>query len=252
MKLRQVKRKIAKPKKNITGFVIWSGLSPMDNTTPIAAIVTLKSGNGKTGNMLQTWVMRTDIPPIDVVQSKQDDPICGDCNFKSHNGCYVRIDTAPTKIYKSFIKGNYLVLNFADIALLSVGRQARIGTYGDPCMIPTNIWQQLIKNSSGHTGYTHGYNLPFFDVKLLDICMLSADTLADSIKYNKLGYRTFTAIAGDENIPPGQLVCPYFTNEVPCIDCLLCDGSMGNGKSIIAPIHGIKHVIDKFSIARYK
>ena len=246
MQLRQIKKKALKaPIQKQTGFILWEGYSPVDNAH-IVAIATLTSKNEKTGNMVQTWILRTDIEPNKAVKNSQDSAICGACPFASGKGCYVRAEQAPLAVFKAYHKGNYKRLSFDELPLVGVNRSVRLGAYGDPAMVPTSIWKQVIKNSLSWTGYTHQIKAPWFDKELAKICMVSADTLAESEKYNALGLRTFTAISDQEDVPGGQLVCPNFTHGTRCVDCGLCNGSIGNGKSIIAPIHGTKQKIVKF------
>ena len=94
------------PKKP-TGYVIWEGISPLDNATEIVAIAIPKSTNGKTGNMLQTFILVKDTDPITANRRGEDFAICGECplkgipNFKKNKGtadkrpCYVTLAHAP-------------------------------------------------------------------------------------------------------------------------------------------------------------
>lgn len=244
MKLQQIKQvSKAKPKKE-TGFVLWEGNSPVDNA-PIAAIATLSSKNVKTGNMVQVWIIRTDIEPRKAVKQGKDNSICGSCPFKSGNGCYVRAEQAPLAVFKAYHRNKYKRLSPSELSLVGIGRTVRIGAYGDPAMVPFWVWESVIKNSTGHTGYTHQQKESFYDVRLNKILMVSADTLAESEKLNDLGIRTFTAISENEEVPGDQLVCPNFTHGIQCAECKLCNGGQ-NGKSIIAPIHGTQVKIVKF------
>jgi len=245
MKLSQVKKKKPTVKKSTqTGFILWEGLSQHDNK-PIAAIATMTSNNVKTGNMIQTWIIRTDIEPHEAVKNSQDGSVCGACPFKSGAGCYVRTEQAPLAVYRAYHKGNYKRVSIAEIPLIAINRTVRIGAYGDPAFVPTHIWKALVSNAIGFTGYTHQHKQPWFDPNLTKYCMVSADTIAESEKLNAMGIRTFTAISDKESVPDNQLICPNFTHGVICNDCKLCDGGK-NGKSIIAPIHGVKQKIVKF------
>ena len=234
-----------KPKTKESGYILWEGLSPFDGA-PIVAIATLSSKNDKTGNMIQTWILRTDIPPHEAVKNKQDGSICGDCKFKSGGGCYVTVFQAPLAVYKAYKKGNYNKINQSEIATIGANRSVRLGSYGDPSMIPTKIWSNLISCAKNHTGYTHQINQSFFDKDMLNIVMVSADTAEESIKYNDLKIRTFTAITADEEIPTTAIVCPNTTHNIQCIDCGLCSGGV-NGKSIVVEIHGSNKVINQFT-----
>ena len=66
------------------GFVIQRGLSPIDGK-PFVVIMTMESKNRKTGNMIQVWIMRDDIDPVEAVREGDDYSICGKC---PHRGFY--------------------------------------------------------------------------------------------------------------------------------------------------------------------
>jgi hypothetical protein len=67
------------------GFVFYKGRSPIDNA-PIVGIATLESKNGKTGNMVQTWILREDMHPLEARATKADRAYCGDCPNAISNG----------------------------------------------------------------------------------------------------------------------------------------------------------------------
>ena len=243
-----IKKAKTKTHKNTSypGFILWEGFSPFDGA-PIVAIATMKSVNEKTGNQVQTFIIRTDMKPADAVDQGLDGSVCGDCPFSGGRGCYVSIWQAPRAVYEAYKKGNYKKAGPGEIALIGVNRSVRIGAYGDGAMVPTYIWQELISCAINHTGFTHQYKQPFFDKDLLKICMLSADTVQDSVEFNKMGIRTFTPITENEEIPASAIVCVNTTNpDVQCIDCGLCSGGP-NGKSVVVEIHGSKSIINKFT-----
>ena len=62
----------------MAGFVFYRGKSPIDGA-PIVAIATLESKNGKTGDMVQTWILREDISPLMAIKTGADRSICGNC-----------------------------------------------------------------------------------------------------------------------------------------------------------------------------
>lgn len=63
------------------GFIFYRGFSPVDGA-PIVGIAVLKSKNTKTGNMIQTYILRVDVHPIDVSKS-------------------------VSAVYKAFLRGSY-------------------------------------------------------------------------------------------------------------------------------------------------
>ena len=66
------------------GVLLWRGPSPVDGA-PIMCILTglqSPSVNGKTGPMLQTWIMREDIPPHHAQRGGEDSSVCGGCPLR--------------------------------------------------------------------------------------------------------------------------------------------------------------------------
>ena len=66
------------------GYVLWEGASPLDQA-PIVVIATMNSSNVKTGNMIQTWILRSDINPVQAVNDGNDYSICGDCPHRKND-----------------------------------------------------------------------------------------------------------------------------------------------------------------------
>ena len=60
------------------GIVFYRGPSQIDGK-PIVAVATLKSNNRKTGDMIQTWILRSMMSPIRALATGGDRSICGDC-----------------------------------------------------------------------------------------------------------------------------------------------------------------------------
>ena len=84
-------------------MIIYKGPSLIDGS-PIIAIATLNSSNSKTGAMVQTWIMRSDIEPHHAIKTGADISVCGDCPHRpANNGsCYVLTFQAPLSIYRAF------------------------------------------------------------------------------------------------------------------------------------------------------
>ena len=135
------------------GFVIYEGASSLDPQIEIAVIAILKSANGKTGNMIQTYILVKDTDPRYANKSGLDFAICGDCIHRgrpSNNPdkklaegrtCYVNIGQGVLIVWKQYQKGAYPYLSgHEDIAQLGAGQIVRLGTYGDPSAAPSFIW----------------------------------------------------------------------------------------------------------------
>jgi len=185
------------------GKIIYNGKSLLDNKTPIIAVAVngnKSAPNSKTGDMLQTYILTKDIDPRLANKTGQDFGICGNCPHRGtptddpkksvamDRNCYVRIDQGPLVVYKSFHKGNYPIATDQEIVEMGSNRPVRLGTYGDPAAVPRNVWDLLISESTGHTGYSHQSKIKD---SYSDICMHSVEDKKQAIAAWKDGKRTF-------------------------------------------------------------
>jgi len=214
--------------------IIYKGPSLLDGK-PIVVIATYSDRNTKTGKVLQTYIIRSDISPLEASKSGEDFSICGDCKFRGtattdpdrrqavKRDCYVNLGQGPTIVYKSFVRGVYPMANTWQIKTLGADRIVRIGTYGDPAAVPSWLWEQLLKQCKSWLAYSHqsGWRP--------DIAMQSADTMAEAVEHWKSGHRTFRVIAdlGDLDTTK-EILCPASKEagrRVQCTACKLCKGS---------------------------
>ena len=228
--------------------VIYKGQSLLDGK-PIVAIATYSDRNTKTGKVLQTYIIRADISPLEASKSGEDFSICGDCKFRGtpttdpvrkqavKRDCYVNLGQGPTIVFKSYMRGVYpMANNRADRTDLGFGRVVRIGTYGDPAAVPSWVWDQLLTGCESHLAYSHqsGFRP--------DIAMQSADTEAQAVAHWKNGARTFRVITDIGDLVKGkEILCPASKEagrRVQCNACKLCGGtSIKASKSIAIVQH---------------
>jgi hypothetical protein len=238
--------------------VIYSGPSLIDGK-PIVCIAIIGSGNIKTGNMVQTYIIRSDISPMDASKSGEDYSICGDCIHRGtptdnpdkkqalNRSCYVTIYQGPTVVYKGYKRGIYPIASADDTRTIGKGRMVRLGSYGDPSAVPKSVWDELLSESVGHTGYSHQSKNPKVSVDYNRV-MVSADSKASAQGYHLNGKRTFRVIPvkvwenqGKASMLQSEILCPASNeagNKVTCIDCKLCVGSSIKAKSIAIVSHG--------------
>ena len=230
----------------MAGFIFYRGPSPIDGA-PIVAIATLKSANGKTGDMVQTWILREDISPLDAIASGQDKSICGNCAHRGRKGkkrtCYVQADKAPSSIWNAFHRGQYIDLSNDTelIAYLVAGRIVRMGAYGDPAMVPVKRWRALLAAAAGRTGYTHAWRRVWAQA-LRPYVMASVDNQSELDLARSMGWRTFRVRTETEPLQANEFACPASPeggNKKQCITCKACDGADRPGKASAAIIvHG--------------
>jgi hypothetical protein len=230
------------------GVVLYEGPSKLDGA-PIVVIATgLKaaSKNAKTGAMVQTYIIRSDVDPVNAVRQGADASICGDCQHRGDGtgkgrSCYVTLIHGPSAVYRAFKRGIYPKATAFEAAALFAGKMVRLGTYGDPAAAPFALWKTALLHAKGWTGYTHQWR----DVaaRWSELVMASADSVADMEAAHALGYRTFRVTAEPfQNVKGKESTCPASDekgNVTSCITCKACMGTAGKAKaSITIAAHG--------------
>jgi len=230
--------KTTKASKATLGFTLYHGPSALEPSRMIAAILTLKTSNRKTGNMAQVWIIDAGpLNPVELSKAKLDASICGNCPHRHslEGSCYVNLGQAPLAIYRAFKNGRYEAFNPIEHGHYLSTRKTRLGAYGDPAAVPYAVLKQITELSLAHTGYTHQAAHSAFDARYTSICMVSADTPKQALKWQALGAKTFrVALAGD-TLAANELECLADSKGLTCNECGLCDGST---KNIAITVHG--------------
>lgn len=214
--------------------ILWEGPSELDGA-PLVVIATglaTDSANRKTGEMVQTYILRADVSPVLAVQTGADSSICGDCRHRGATGprtCYVNLGQGPLTVWTAYRAGRYRRATPAQVAEAGRGRLVRLGTYGDPAAAPAILWGRLVAWAVGHTGYTHQWRT---SAGLRGLLMASVETLAEHAEAVAAGWRTFRVAMLGEARQTGERPCPAAKESgarVTCSACLLCHGT-GEGK----------------------
>ena len=236
------------------GAILYRGPSMLDGA-PIVVIatgLTGKSRNAKTGDMVQTWILRDDVDPHDATKGGEDASICGDCVHRPALGgsCYVKVFQAPKSVWKAFQRGVYSEgLDYAVQA--AAGRMVRLGSYGDPAAVPLRVWEAFTSLAEGWTGYTHQWRTAPAGFKPL--VMASADSEAEGIIARVSGWRTFRVRTASEPILAKQeFMCPASEEAGRKTDCASCKACMGTeSKARVSPViiaHG--NTARRFTLTR--
>lgn len=237
-----------------TGCVFYRGPSLLTGD-PIVAIATGLDGgslNPKTGPLVQTWILRPDLPPMEAKRQNLDDAICGDCKLRGDGGfgavCYVPTWRGPLQVYKAFIHGAYLEVAWPDLQALVEGRHVRLGAYGDPAAVPFEVWRSLLTTVAGWIGYTHQWRR--CDVRLKAIAMASVDTIDEFHAAHLGGWRTFR-IRGreDDLLARLEFACPAsdeMQHRTTCQACQLCRGTSSPARSVAIVAHGHNGALANF------
>lgn len=233
---------------NPNGMILYEGPSRLDNQPIVVIAVGLKQGssNTKTGAMVQTYILRADMNPMEAVSKGADSSICGACPHRGDGtgkgrSCYVTLVHGPRGVFGAYSRGAY------PKALPMVAREAvrgkmvRLGTYGDPAAVPIHVWQNLLTHAAGWTGYTHQWRR--IHPAWAKMVMASADSEAEMRAAHAKGFRTFRVTANPrENIRGLEIICPAseeMGKRTTCHECRACMGTSGKARaSIQIAAHG--------------
>lgn len=222
------------------GLELYRGPSVL-NGDPVVALLTLHSGNDKTGDMCQVWILRADMHPQEAVATGADEAMCGHCDQRHflEGACYVNITRqGPARVWQAWMNGRYPVATRRHIKRLT-GRGVRLGAYGDPAAVPDRVWRPIVKVAGFTTGYTHQAHHPNFDPAVLDYCMVSADNVSASRYHQAIGRRTFRVKTEGQPVLAGETYCPADREkDVQCLDCGMCSGANAKGPNIVIDVHG--------------
>lgn len=224
-------------------LIAWRGPSELDGAPLRLSLTTTPSRNRKTGQMVQSFILRDDMDPLAAIASGQDRSICGDCPLsglqpdgsRQGRACYVVIRHGPLAVWR----GNSKQGGLAEATEALQGKSLRLGAYGEPAAVPLHVWKQLLTGVRRYTGYTHQWpNLPS---EWQGILMASVESEADAEKAQALGWRTFRVSATGEPTSR-EVICPNVTTGRTCIECGACNGTAGgsspNRRSIVIAAHG--------------
>jgi hypothetical protein len=230
-------------------IILYQGAS-LINGQPIVALAQSDSTNSKTGNMIQTFILDATVDPLEASRTGRDESICGSCPHRgtpndndkgqaTNRTCYVTLAHAPLGKYKAYKKGVYGTTTSTLKQIESFGslQGVRLGTYGDPCAVPNDIWKALTSKALYSTAYTHAAINP-----MPESIMTSTDNLKQSIDAWGRNERTFRVISHvDQLYKRREVLCPAseeMGKRATCASCKLCGGASVNAKSIAIVAHG--------------
>lgn len=233
----------------VNSGVVWEGISPVPHAKHRLAVVltglTRPSQNRKTGPMVQSWIIRPDVDPVYASRTGDDDAYCGNCegraarkdggdNTHRKGWCYVNKLHGPRQAWETARQGVWV----PDLSILR-NRQIRLGAYGDPGMVPYELWDRLIRATgrpNSHTGYTATWREEWADQRLKDFCMASVQSDEEALLAERMGWRTYQIVPSFENLRRNQTPCREATHGETCSQCMLCSGGdRRKGSIVITP-----------------
>jgi len=243
--------------------IVYEGPSAIDGR-PIVVILTgikTASANAKTGDLVQSFIIRADVDPVQALQSGADASICGMCEHRpllarvsGKPPCYVNVGRSVLAVYRAYRRGSYTrATTRAQVRAALQGRRLRLGMYGDPAAAPVELWRELVSYAAGHVGYSHQWQAVGFDVAAwAPLVMASADTAAEARQATDMGLRYFRVSVGVDKAPL-ETTCPASAEggrKALCADCMLCGGTSKKARSIVIADHALGHKTRVISIRR--
>jgi hypothetical protein len=231
------------PQKRLSGLILYEGPSLIDGK-PIVAIITnikRKSKNLKTGKSAQVFILRSDIHPCIAFKTGEDYSVCFNCKHRIWKTCYVDVSRSVTQVYLAYKRGSYPYADLDNIKMLE-NKVVRLGSYGDPSVISTQIWDIVASVTKRCLGYTH--NWKNCNKELKNYCMASVDSIKEYRQAKLLGWRTFR-IRYNNIILENEKMCMGGKRGVTCSKCLSCCGIFKNGADRTVLAHGTKYKIER-------
>ena len=247
----------------ILGYIAYEGPSEIDGAPIVVIVNKIDNGstNAKTGAIVQTFIIRSDISPVEALQTGADESICGDCAHRPYliktgesdePPCYVQVAKSVLSVFNAYKRGRYVKADPATIAKALQGKIVRLGTYGDPFAAPVAMWNQIIRYAAGRRGYTHQWQRADFDAAAwAPLVMASADTIDQAAHANLLGMRVFRVSIGVDK-QPGEAVCPASAEGLrksTCAKCTLCAGTSIQARDVVIADHAAGHARRVIAIA---
>ena len=227
------------------GIVLWEGTSLIDHVTPVVCIATglvRGSENVKTGGMVQTYILRSDLAPMEAVKTRTDVGICGGCVHRQqadgNRTCYVNLAHGPSGVYGAYVRNVYPHVSLSEATALCANKMVRLGTYGDPAAVPLHVWKAVTALAKGHTGYTHQWRKVQFQ-GLKHYTQASCETEQDVVRANARGFGTFHVLPLGAPVPSKVLHCPASVElgkGTTCEQCGACNGR--KGVNVVIYAHG--------------
>jgi hypothetical protein len=248
------------------GLILFDGPSIIDGE-PIVVIATgfkRSTANPKTGDMLQSWILRRDVAPFSAIHNGADVSICGDCplrgiierstgKYRTVNrlrACYVNTGQAPSAVHQAFLRGRYEPFDRRHHIHLFEDRMLRIGSYGDPVAAPYAMWSTIAKVALARTGYTHQWRNGRF-WRFRSLVMASVESIDDASLAWSRGWRTFRTAPIGEQPAPGEFSCPASAEQghrLTCERCGACNGADGSPDraSVVIWAHGSPATVSSY------
>jgi hypothetical protein len=228
-----------------SGVVLWRGPSQFDQT-PIVVILTYRSKNKKTGNILQVYILPDKDSPLYNLASNGGQSVCHECPLRPKpwgcGACYVQVNRDPQHVWKAFQAGRYDDgFEALNARLPKLPDTVRVGAYGDPLAVPDVVWLRLKIRFRVMLGYTHAW---YTTHTTLRYWRATCHSQPDITIARRMGWKVFvvtSSAAALRHRPHHLIPCSTVTNPgTTCVECGRCNtfSTCHNPERIAIPVHG--------------
>ena len=224
--------------------VIHDGKSPYDSAEIMVLAVCIKesSTNIKTGWMIQIYILRKDVPPVEAVKLGLDESVCGNCSMRWNKGggCYV-IPFHYSRMWKKGLEAPRITPT--ELAKLADKHNTPIrqGAYGDPAMVPMDVWEELENAVSNKKGSSYTHQWEWVSPEYAKFSMASVENLKQKADAQALGYRTYRMVYDESEIVKDERLCLNSSRGIQCRECGQCGGNRSKASHRQKNIAIVKH-----------
>ena len=188
--------------------------------------MTMDSGNTKTGNMCQVWILTENIHPVDAVHLGGMTPFVVIAHTVNSPTVHVLVMWMWVRLPLLF--GSHTSVASTVSLVISTlwprGQEDPLGRLWWSCNDLSSL-AALLNEHAGHTGYTHQWSQPWAQW-CKGVFQASCDSFAQYLDASAHGWKTFAVVAKGKQSFSGKL-CPATADnsQAQCITCSLCDGA---------------------------
>lgn len=198
-----------------------------------------KSGNIKTGNVIQQYITPANWEGIEAVDVIKSEAVCKDCPLIGGE-CYVKNKMSKMGLLSTSRTTNHIEAHELNQLKKFTGKFIRFGAFGEPVLAGVLATSGIALVARNWTGYTHQWMDTAYNWAS-KYFMASVHTVAEKVKANAMGFRTFRVGQSVDEMQADEVLCPASTEagkRTTCDLCGLCKGASSKAKNVFIVQHG--------------
>ena len=141
--------------------------------------------------MIQIYILVKNVSPVEAVKLELDASVCGNCSMRWNKGggCYV-LPIWMTPMWKKGLEAPRITPT--ELAKLANKHNTPIrqGAWGDPAMVPMDVWEELENAVSNKKGSSYTHQWEWVSPEYAKFSMASVENLKQKADAQAKGYRT--------------------------------------------------------------